>query len=74
MPRYVLLVDWTEQGVQSVERTIERLEQGAELGEDFGSGRNREERRSAGTLRPTTERRKRSLSASEPRDPGRSDL
>src|SRR5215813_6272791 len=36
MPRYVLLVDATEQGVQAVDRTVERLEQGARLGEDFG--------------------------------------
>src|SRR5512132_2891663 len=36
MPRYVLLVDWTEQGVQAIDRTVERLEQGVELGEDFG--------------------------------------
>ena len=36
MPRYILLVDWTQQGVQSVDRTVERLEQGAQLGEDFG--------------------------------------
>jgi uncharacterized protein with GYD domain len=31
-----LLVDWTEQGVQAVDRTVDRLEQGAELGETFG--------------------------------------
>ena len=36
MPRYVLLVDWTEEGVQAVDRTVERLEQGAKLGETFG--------------------------------------
>ena len=36
MPRYVLLVDWTDQGVQAVDRTVERLEQGAKLGETFG--------------------------------------
>jgi uncharacterized protein with GYD domain len=36
MPRYVLLVDWTEEGVQAVDRTVERLEQGSKLGETFG--------------------------------------
>src|ERR671927_1893310 len=36
MPRYVLLVDWTEQGVQAVEHTVDRLEQGTELGKSFG--------------------------------------
>lgn len=36
MPRYVLLVDWTEQGVQAIDRTVDRLEQGAELGKTFG--------------------------------------
>lgn len=36
MPRYVLLVDWTEHGVQEVDRTVERLEQGTKLGESFG--------------------------------------
>jgi uncharacterized protein with GYD domain len=36
MPRYVLLVDWTDQGVQAVEQTVDRLEQGTELGETFG--------------------------------------
>ena len=36
MPRYVLLVDWTEQGVQAVDQTVERLKQGTELGETFG--------------------------------------
>ncbi len=37
MPRYVLLVDWTEQGVQAVDQTVERLEQGTKLGEAFGA-------------------------------------
>ena len=37
MPRYVLLVDWTDQGVQAVEQTVDRLEHGAEIGETFGS-------------------------------------
>jgi uncharacterized protein with GYD domain len=36
MPTYVLLVDWTEHGVQAVEHTVERLEEGRKLGENFG--------------------------------------
>jgi uncharacterized protein with GYD domain len=36
MPTYVLLVDWTEHGVQAVEHTVERLEEGRKLGESFG--------------------------------------
>jgi uncharacterized protein with GYD domain len=36
MPRYILLVDWTAQGVQAAEHTVERLEQGSELAESFG--------------------------------------
>jgi len=36
MPRYIVLVDWTEQGVQAVEQTVDRLEQGSALAESFG--------------------------------------
>jgi uncharacterized protein with GYD domain len=36
MPRYVLLVDWTEQGVQAVDHTVDRLEDGRKVGETFG--------------------------------------
>jgi uncharacterized protein with GYD domain len=36
MPRYVLLVDWTEEGVRAVEHSVDRLEEGAKLGERFG--------------------------------------
>jgi uncharacterized protein with GYD domain len=36
MPRYVLLVDWTEQGVQAVDQTVDRLEHGTEIAESFG--------------------------------------
>jgi uncharacterized protein with GYD domain len=36
MPTYVLLVDWTAQGAQAVEQTIDRLEQGSRLAESFG--------------------------------------
>jgi uncharacterized protein with GYD domain len=36
MPTYVLLVDWTPQGVQAVEQTVERLNQGSQMAETFG--------------------------------------
>jgi uncharacterized protein with GYD domain len=36
MPTYVVLVDWTAQGVQAVEQTVNRLERGTELAETFG--------------------------------------
>jgi uncharacterized protein with GYD domain len=36
MPAYVLLVDWTAQGVEADEHTVDRLEHGTELAESFG--------------------------------------
>jgi uncharacterized protein with GYD domain len=36
MPRYVLLVDWSAQGVQAVEQTVERLDHGSHMAETFG--------------------------------------
>jgi uncharacterized protein with GYD domain len=36
MPRYVLLVDWTDQGVEAVAQTVDRLELGTEIAETFG--------------------------------------
>jgi uncharacterized protein with GYD domain len=36
MPRYVFLVDWTAQGVQAAEHTVDRLKQGTEIAESFG--------------------------------------
>ncbi len=36
MPRYIVLVDWTEQGVEAVEQTVDRLENGRALAENFG--------------------------------------
>jgi uncharacterized protein with GYD domain len=36
MPRYVLLVDWTEEGVRAVDQTVDRLERGSEIAEGFG--------------------------------------
>ncbi len=36
MPRYVLLVDWTEQGVQAVDQTVDRLEHGIDVAQAFG--------------------------------------
>jgi uncharacterized protein with GYD domain len=36
MPRYILLVEWTEQGVQAVDQTVDRLERGREVAKEFG--------------------------------------
>jgi uncharacterized protein with GYD domain len=36
MPTYVLLVDWTEQGVHAVEETVDRLQQGSQVFESLG--------------------------------------
>lgn len=36
MPTYVVLVEWTAQGAQAVEQTVDRLERGTELAESFG--------------------------------------
>jgi uncharacterized protein with GYD domain len=36
MPTYVLLVDWTAQGVQAVHDTVDRLEQGTQIAGSFG--------------------------------------
>jgi uncharacterized protein with GYD domain len=36
MPRYVLLVDWTEQGVEAVKQTVDRLDHGSEIAETYG--------------------------------------
>jgi uncharacterized protein with GYD domain len=36
MPRYIFLVDWTDQGAQAVEGTVDRLEHGGEIAEAFG--------------------------------------
>jgi uncharacterized protein with GYD domain len=36
MPTYVLLVDWTAQGVQAVHDTVDRLEQGTQIAGGFG--------------------------------------
>src|SRR5437763_4137366 len=36
MPRYVLLVDWTQSGVDAVEQTVDRLDHGSEIAETFG--------------------------------------
>jgi hypothetical protein len=36
MPRYVLLVDWTEQGLQAVDHTVDRLEEGRKITETIG--------------------------------------
>jgi uncharacterized protein with GYD domain len=36
MPRYVVLVNWTEQGVRNVKETIQRTGSGGELAEKHG--------------------------------------
>jgi uncharacterized protein with GYD domain len=36
MPRYVVLVNWTEQGVRNVKQTIERTDHGGELAQKHG--------------------------------------
>ena len=36
MPRYVVLVDWTEQGVRAVDQTVDRLDHGTEIAGTFG--------------------------------------
>lgn len=36
MPTYVVLVNWTEQGVRNVKQTIERTDSGADLAEKHG--------------------------------------
>lgn len=36
MPTYVVLVDWTEQGIRNVKDTVRRLDTGAEGAQKFG--------------------------------------
>lgn len=36
MARYIVLVDWTQEGMQAVEQTVDRLEQGSALAGSFG--------------------------------------
>jgi uncharacterized protein with GYD domain len=36
MPRYVVLVKWTEQGVRNVKQTLERTDHGGEIAEKHG--------------------------------------
>jgi uncharacterized protein with GYD domain len=36
MPRYVVLVSWTEQGVMNVKETLQRTDSGGELAEKHG--------------------------------------
>ncbi len=36
MPTYVVLVNWTDQGIRNVKQTIERTDSGAELAEKHG--------------------------------------
>ena len=37
MPRYVVLVNWTEQGIRNVKETLERTDTGGDLAEKHGS-------------------------------------
>jgi uncharacterized protein with GYD domain len=36
MPRYVILANWTNQGIKNVKHTTERIDQGDELAEKHG--------------------------------------
>jgi uncharacterized protein with GYD domain len=36
MPRYVVLVNWTEQGVRNVKETLQRTDSGGEIAEKHG--------------------------------------
>ena len=36
MPTYVILVNWTEQGVRNVKQTIERTDHGGEIADKHG--------------------------------------
>ena len=36
MPRYVVLVSWTEQGVKNVKETLQRTDSGGELADKHG--------------------------------------
>jgi len=36
MPRYIVLVNWTEQGIRNVKQTLERTDSGGEIAEKHG--------------------------------------
>jgi uncharacterized protein with GYD domain len=36
MPRYVVLVNWTEQGIRNVKETLQRTDSGGDLAEKHG--------------------------------------
>lgn len=36
MPRYVVLVNWTDQGIRNVKQTIDRTDHGGEISEKHG--------------------------------------
>ena len=36
MPHYILLVNWTDQGIRNVKETIERVESGTQLAQKHG--------------------------------------
>lgn len=36
MPHYVILANWTDQGIKNVKQTTERMDHGGELAEKYG--------------------------------------
>jgi hypothetical protein len=38
MPRYVILANWTDQGIENVKQTTDRMDHGGELAEKHGLG------------------------------------
>ena len=38
MPTYVVLVNWTEEGIKNVKETMERTDEGTELAKKHGTG------------------------------------
>ena len=51
MPRYVVLVNWTDQGIKNVKHTTERMDHGGELAEKHGFDAWREVVGAEGTSR-----------------------
>jgi uncharacterized protein with GYD domain len=37
MPRYVVLANWTDQGIRNVKHTTERMDHGGEIAEKYGA-------------------------------------
>ena len=51
MPRYVVLANWTDQGIRDVKHTTERMDHGGEIAEKHGL---KLEQASTGPSVPTT--------------------